>query len=218
VAVYESIINSNTVVQYVPGVGLVESVITEGEEGEEAKPAFMIYAAPETIHFSQNAAVETVMRTVNTETGQSSLAMFITWQSTGRDLHEFVPSESNPYPPLIATSVDTVTLTMPNGEEIVLTGQSGGTGSSTPPGGPTTVYREFRYRYEDFPEINEFTLTAGGISVEVKLEPRTPNALFGQSESNGITVSMMQLSKGSRAMAYEIDNQGFDFSLFYDSV
>ena len=195
--------NSKTVVQYVPLVGLVETVITD-DGAEETNPAFIIYAAPETIYFNKDVAVETIMRTVNTETGQSNLAMFINWQRILKE--EFIPTEDNPVLPIIkVTEVNEVTLTTPDGEEFILDGKRAGQRSNG-----VIVQQDFRYDYENFPEINNFTLTAGGISVEVNLEKRVPSTLFGQTEENGIAISMMQLSKDSKSIAYKVTDKNID--------
>ena len=73
-------------------------------------------------------------------------------------------------------------------------------------------YSSYGYFINDFPEINEFTLVSGGESTEVKLAPSNPGDVLTAYDS-GVSVRFYSMSKGSKVLAYEVEDHNFDIIL-----
>ena len=175
----------NNRVQYVPGFGFTDRDLE-------------IYAIPEIIEFgSDEVVIETIARIKDPETGQSNLTVIMT----------IITSDRN----LVNNEFTRLTVTTPYGQEHILETEEVGGSSTTGRDGVTRVYhRTSRFLYEDFPEINEFTITGEDISAEVMLTDSVFTELYGYIEKDGVYIIMRHLTKGSRAMAYTIHDNNIN--------
>ena len=71
------------------------------------------------------------------------------------------------------------------------------------------AYSSYGYFIKDFPDINEFTLVNNGESTEVKLVKSNSNGVL-TAEDSGVTMKFYNMSKGSKVLAYEMEENNFD--------
>ena len=72
-------------------------------------------------------------------------------------------------------------------------------------------YSSYGYLVENFPEINEFTLVCGEKSVQVQLVPNDSNEVL-TAENSGVRIKFYSMSKGSKVLAYEIEDSNLDMT------
>ena len=155
-----------------------------------------IYAIPEIIEFGSNQVVlETVMRVKDPETGKNKLTAIMTVITRDNTLHN---------------NFTELTITTPDGEEYILTTNESGWSQRG------SVYeRTFRFLYEDFPEINEFTITGADISHEIMLVENAFEELYGYTENDGVEIIMRHVTRNSKVIAFEIIDKSIDLDYFF---
>jgi len=176
--------------QYVPGKGFVE-------EGK-----YEVYATPEIIQFG-DAIIETVMRIQ--EGDKSELAIIIT-----DNRNNFSPDNYK----------KDLTVTTPDGQ--IYTVAKCDNPEPEPKDGTVQISSNFlRIIFPDFPAVNEFVISENGASVNISLiengfDVETGDTgTFGITEQNGITIMMKQLTKGSKIIAYQLEDNNLDFDYLF---
>jgi len=166
--------------QYIPFKGFVE--------GE-----YEIYRTPEIIQFG-DAVIETVMRIQ--EGDKNELAIVITEEMQIPETQ--IPIERSnfldKYGGLSITTLDGNTFVLNDNiyVDVALNGIV------------------LKILFDDFPKVNEFTISGGNISADIKLVEDKFDELYGYAEKDGISIKMMQVAKNSRVFAYEINENILD--------
>jgi hypothetical protein len=168
---------------------------------------YAVYSIAEAIELGGGIVMETAMRVRNAETGQNNFMMIITSRTYGERDN---PPDLREFEELTAVAAD--------GTEHIL--KSNGYATASRPlveGELDGIYVydvSFEFSHDDFPDINEFSIsTAGGsFLTEVAFTEDAYMGLYGHTEENGVSIVVRQAAENSRVIVYKIDDRNFDLN------
>jgi hypothetical protein len=176
-------------IQYIPLKGFVEG-------------DYEVFATPEIIKFG-TSTIETIMRVQ--EGKKSELAIIIT------DDREIFTTKNYK---------KDLKITTPDGKTYVVDKYD--TPEPNPENGTVQISNDYlRIIFPEFPAVNEFVISENGVSVNITLikngfDVETGNTgSFGSVEQNGISIMMKQLTKGSKIIAYQLEDKNLDFDYLF---